>query len=149
MNLKPSLFNGLVIMLSLTSFNCFSQTFGAALSDNAPISLNTAIDFLNDQSSINVVVEAKVDSVCEKKGCWMALKSADNEMRVTFKDYGFFVPFNIVGKQVTVEGVLEKIQMSLEESKHMVQDAGGDPKKVTQPISEFRMIASGVRIKPE
>lgn len=134
------------ISLCLLANFSFSDQYGAAISDGKAISLTSAIAQLESQSSAVVLVTAKVDSVCGKKGCWMVLKSADDEMRVTFKDYGFFVPFNIVGKTVTVEGTLEKIQMSLKESKHMVKDGGGNPDDVTEAISEYRMIATGVSV---
>lgn len=135
-----------IISLILVSQLGFADQYGAAISEGTPISLASAIEKLESQSSAIVLVSAKVGSVCEKKGCWMALTTADNEMRVTFKDYGFFVPFNIVGKTVTVEGKLEKIQMSLEESKHMVKDGGGNPDDVSEAISEYRMVASGVQV---
>jgi len=144
-----SLATRLTCLISLILFAnvSFSAQYGAAISEGKPISLASAIEKLEHQASADVLVTAKVGSVCEKKGCWMALQSADDEMRVTFKDYEFFVPFNIVGKTVTVEGTLEKIQMSLEESKHMVKDGGGNPDEVTEAISEYRMIASGIELK--
>ena len=45
--------------------------------------------------------EAKVRRACEKKGCWMELAGAEGigpGMRVTFKDYGFFVPKDSRGR---------------------------------------------------
>lgn len=51
-------------------------------------------------------VEGKVTRVCTMKGCWLALenKGSDTPIIVRFKDYGFFVPQDIVGKTVVVEG---------------------------------------------
>ena len=36
-----------------------------------------------------ILVEAKIASVCKKKGCWMMLAAGDQQVRVRFKDYGF------------------------------------------------------------
>jgi hypothetical protein len=77
----------------------------------------------------------------------MALTGAGEDVRVTFKDYGFFVPSSIIGKTVLVEGTLEKVVMSLEDTKHYVKDAGGDPSTVTQPRTEYRIVATGVQAK--
>ena len=45
-------------------------------------------------------LQAQVASVCQVKGCWMVLDlGGGTQARVTFKDYGFFVPMDIVGKE--------------------------------------------------
>jgi hypothetical protein len=46
-----------------------------------------------------------------------------------------------------VEGTLEKIELSLADSKHLIEDAGGDPEMVTEPILEYQFVASGVTVK--
>ena len=51
---------------------------------------------------------------CEKKGCWMEL-AADAKgpgVRVTFKDYGFFVPLDSAGRTAKVEGVVKVAELS-------------------------------------
>jgi hypothetical protein len=124
-----------------------AESYGAPIARNDPISLGAAFEQLTSAPKADVLIEAKVDAVCVVKGCWMALIDRAGEARVTFKDYGFFVPSSIVGKTVLVEGTLEKVQMSLEETKHYVKDAGGDPSTVTAPRIEYRIVASGVQVK--
>lgn len=92
-----------------------------------------------------ILVEATVEKVCEASGCWMTLKGANDSVRITFKDYGFFVPVELVGKKVLVEGEAKVHKMSLKETKHYVKDAGGDPSQVTEPKTEVRIVASAVR----
>jgi hypothetical protein len=123
-----------------------AERYGAPLADGTPISLETAIQRLDRADRADVLIEAQVEAVCAVKGCWMALKSPTGNMRVTFKDYGFFVPGSIVGKTVRVAGTLEKVVMTLEETKHYVKDAGGDPSTVTQPRTEYRIVATGVEV---
>ncbi|MBK6732010.1 MAG: DUF4920 domain-containing protein [Bacteroidetes bacterium] len=52
--------------------------------------------FASDRTAANGYtgkVKGTVTSVCQNKGCWMKLDLGNGEsMRVTFKDYGFFVP---------------------------------------------------------
>ena len=124
-----------------------AEQYGAPIQAKSPLSLQAAIAKLDRTTKADVLIESKVDSVCVVKGCWMALTDSTHNARVTFKDYGFFVPSSVIGKTVLVEGTLEKVEMSLEDTKHYVKDAGGDPTKVTEPRTEYRIVASGVEVK--
>jgi Domain of unknown function (DUF4920) len=124
-----------------------AEHYGAQIKAKNPLSLQAALRQLDSMPSADVLIESKVDKVCEVKGCWMALTNAKDDVRVTFKDYGFFVPSSIIGKTVLVQGKLEKVVMSLEDTKHYIKDAGGDPSKVTTPRTEYRIVASGVEVK--
>lgn len=112
------------------------------------MTLSTAIQnsSKNNPGQQLILFSARVEKVCKKKGCWMILKDGDLSARVTFKDYGFFVPTALIGQKVLVEGVLNKKEMTLKETKHFVEDGGGDPNKVKSPKTEFRVVASSVKI---
>jgi hypothetical protein len=69
-------------------------------------------------------IQGKVMDVCSKKGCWMIISSGNVTARVTFKDYGFFVPTSLKGKTVLVTGVLSVEELSEEEARHYAEDAG-------------------------
>ena len=133
----------IILLTALISSNVFAkQKYGEPISlKSMPISLAHAI---KSPSTSPVLVKAKVGKVCKKKGCWMVLENKDKDIRVTFKNYGFFVPISLVGKQVLLQGILTKHTMSLEETKHYVSDEGGDISKVTKPRSEYRLVASAV-----
>ncbi len=70
-------------------------------------------------------------------------------VRVTFKDYGFFVPKDIVGKKVRIQGKLTEKTMSVKEQKHYLEDEGA-PKtelaKITEPKFVYEFIADGVEL---
>lgn len=93
-----------------------------------------------------VRVGGKVTKVCKKKGCWMALQGTDpkHSARITFKDYGFFVPLDADGKAAVVEGVVEVKQLSEAMRKHLAEDEGTTVDKV--PATELRMVATGVEL---
>jgi len=137
----------LALVLGLASTVVFAENYGAPITGKNPVSLAAAIKQLGKQPTADVVVESTVDKVCVVKGCWLGLTDASSDARVTFKDYAFFVPASLVGKRVVVEGKLEKVTMSLEDTKHYVKDAGGDPATVTQPRVEYRIVASGVQVR--
>jgi len=135
------------LVLVTLSFAAHAEQYGAPLTRSSPVTLQAALKQLDAKPAADVLIESKVDKVCVVKGCWMALTNANDNVRVTFKDYGFFVPSSIIGKTVLVEGRLEKVVMSLEDTKHYVKDAGGDPNTVTSPRTEYRIVASGVQVK--
>jgi len=135
------------LVLISAAFVAHAEQYGAPLTRSNAVTLQGAIKQLDAKPAADVVIESKVDKVCVVKGCWMALTNATDNVRVTFKDYGFFVPSSIIGKTVLVEGRLEKVVMSLEDTKHYVKDAGGDPSTVTAPRTEYRIVASGVQVK--
>ena len=137
----------LALLLALTSTLAFAEHYGAPIAGKTPVSLATAIRQLGSQATADVLVESTVDKVCVVKGCWLGLTDTSGDARVTFKDYAFFVPASLIGKRVIVEGKLEKVTMSLEDTRHYVKDAGGDPATVTQPRVEYRIVASGVLVK--
>ncbi|MBT3584795.1 MAG: DUF4920 domain-containing protein [Halobacteriovoraceae bacterium] len=119
-----------------------------ATSFGSPITLKKAIplkEAVSAKKAGQLLVTAKVGKVCESKGCWMSLESTDKSVRVTFKDYKFFVPMSLVGKKVLVQGVLSPYKMSIKEAKHYASDAGKDPSKIKKAVLEYRMVATGVK----
>ena len=68
---------------------------------------------------------------------------------VRFKDYGFFVPKDIAGKRVLVEGKAFVSEVGEDERRHMAEDAG-EPDSLIAKITGSEMQkgfeASGVRI---
>ena len=98
----------------------------------------------------DIIVKTTVTEVCPKKGCWMKVKGSTpgEQVRVTFKDYGFFVPTELVGKDVVLQGKYIKHVESIEEQKHLLKDAKRPQSEidaVTAPKETFRFIASGVK----
>jgi len=105
---------------------------------------------MGSKTTTDMKIEGKVVDVCKKKGCWMTLEMANGEpMRVTFKDYAFFMPMDIVGKQVVLDGVAKKQTISVETLRHYAEDAKKSPEevaKITDPKKELAFEAKGVVI---
>ncbi|MFN4286178.1 MAG: DUF4920 domain-containing protein [Lacibacter sp.] len=95
-------------------------------------------------------ITAKVTEVCLEKGCWMRVEKGNGEtMIVRFKDYGFFMPKNIVGHTVVLEGEAKQKEVSVAQQRHFAEDAGKSKEeieKITQPKNETQFIASGVLV---
>ncbi len=99
----------------------------------------------------NVKVKAKVTGVCQAKGCWMNLTSivlaSEEQIFVKFKDYGFFMPKDIAGREVIVEGKAYKEVTSVDELRHYAEDEGLEEEQIlaiTEPKEELKFMAHGV-----
>jgi len=92
----------------------------------------------------------KVVAVCQEKGCWMKVEKANGEtMMVKFKDYGFFMPKDIVGKEVVLDGDATVKETSVKQLKHYAEDAGKSKEeisKITTPKKELIFTAKGVLV---
>ncbi|MFD2727764.1 DUF4920 domain-containing protein [Hyunsoonleella rubra] len=103
-------------------------SFGKTIVDSDAIDSNSMYPhylIMKAGDSVPSKVKAKVTGVCQAKGCWMTLELPnDTEMMVKFKDYGFFVPKDIAGKEVIVNGLAYVTEVSVNELKHYAEDAG-------------------------
>lgn len=96
----------------------------------------------------NVRIEGIIQEVCQKKGCWMTMRMADGEtIRITFKDYGFFLPMDASGRKAIMEGKAFVAITSVEELKHYAEDANKSKEeiaKITKPERKLTFEARGV-----
>ena len=103
---------------------------------------------MEGKDALELKLAAEVSNVCKVKGCWMKLMAADsNEIRVSFKDYGFFVPMDITGSQVVIDGVMTRDTTSIEDLQHYAEDEGLSQEEIdaiTEPEINFAFEANGV-----
>lgn len=94
-----------------------------------------------------------VDAVCQSKGCWMTINLEDgNQVMVKFKDYGFFMPKDIVGQEVVLNGKAFVNEVSVDEQRHYAVDARKSAEAIamiTEPKKTFSFDADGVLLKSE
>ena len=95
--------------------------------------------------------EGVVSAVCQEKGCWMVLKSGDQSVRVTFKNYGFFVPIDSAGATAVMEGVFSVKTIPEAKAKHYAGETpDGKPDAIRGDQKELSLVASGVELtRPE
>ncbi len=117
---------------------------GAPFVSKETISLDEVAKNIEKYNQKTVLIKAKITNVCKAKGCWMVVASEQNTARITFKDYGFFVPFDIKDKDALVEGVVEIKQLSDADRNHLAKDAKTSVDQI--PKVEMRIVASGVEI---
>lgn len=106
---------------------------------------------MEGKEQLNVKLVGTIEECCQKKGCWMKVDMGDGKtMRVSFKDYAFFVPMNSAGKEVIMEGVATMEETSVEALRHFAEDAGKSKDEIaaiTEPKKELVFEASGVILK--
>ncbi|MBX7242128.1 MAG: DUF4920 domain-containing protein [Bacteroidia bacterium] len=127
-------------------------TFGTKITPDGAIPVTELVAKMNGQKSVEgIKIEAPITASCQAKGCWMDVKNGESDMKVTFKDYGFFVPKNCAGKTAVMEGKAFINVTSVEELVHYAVDGGMSEeeakKKFTAPKEELRFEATGVVIK--
>lgn len=103
-----------------------------------------------DSDTLNTKIKAEVTEVCQAKGCWMKVQlEGGHETIVRFKDYGFFVPRDIAGKQVVLNGLAFLEIMSVEDQRHFAKDGGKTDEEIaaiTAPKKSYGFEADGVLI---
>lgn len=128
-------------------------SFGEKITDDGTLSNDEILEKYNNLKAGDtafVKFEAKVNEVCQTKGCWMILEIGDDEAMVKFKDYGFFMPKNIAGKSVIVNGKAFVAEVGVDEQRHYAEDAGKPQDEIEAIIDAKRTLsfeADGVLIK--
>ncbi len=129
--------------------------FGAAFTANDIVSYDDLLSKMSEADSVMATVQAKVEAVCQNKGCWMNITSEQanaEEMMVKFKDYGFFVPKDIAGRQVIMKGKAYREVTPVDELRHLAEDAGKSAEEIaaiTDPKVELKFMADGVKLLSE
>lgn len=124
--------------------------YGDSVTTENVISINTLPGTLAAGEKKQVKVSARVVDVCPKKGCWMKLQVNDSTTAfVKMKDYAFFVPLDIKGKTIILEGESFIKETSVSELRHYAEDAkkpAAEIEAITQPAKEIRLTAKGIRV---
>jgi len=131
------------------------QSFGDKISDEKVLSkeeIKEKFSTLKSGDTVPVKFTTKVLEVCQSKGCWMRMDMDQEEAMVKFKDYAFFMPKDIAGKEIIVEGVAFVQEMSVDEQRHYAEDAGKSADEVaaiTEPKRTLSVLSNGVLIPEE
>ncbi|SNR31148.1 DUF4920 domain-containing protein [Hymenobacter mucosus] len=126
------------------------KTYGAAITAEGAQPLSALNQLLGNKDSAQVKLVGTADAVCQAKGCWLTLKTSEGQdMRVRFKDYAFFVPKDIAGKTVIINGWAHRETVPVEDLQHYAKDAGKSKQEVaaiTQPEHQLNFEADGVLV---
>jgi hypothetical protein len=129
-----------------------AKAFGAPISAGPELALAEVLskpERFRDQA---ITVEGQVRSACTRRGCWMEIaEGGDPKLpgcRVTFKDYGFFVPTDSAGARAKVQGTLGVNTLPPERVAHLESEGGQFPRKNADgSVDELRLVATGVEMR--
>lgn len=127
--------------------------YGNVVKEKGVISTADLLAKVESTGTFEGKITGVIQEVCTKKGCWftMALPNGTS-MRVTFKDYGFFIPTNSQGFPITLEGVATLTETDVETLRHFAEDQGKSKEEVEAikvPKKEITFEATGVAISPK
>ena len=124
-------------------------TRGAALGDSPVVDLADALGNPSAYGGEQVVLEGTVVKACQMKGCWMELApdGAARGIRVTFKDYGFFVPTDVAGQAARLEGTFETNVFSRADADHLIEEGVSLVRNPDGTATELSFVASGVELR--
>ena len=120
-----------------------TETFGSVLDEAVP--LVALVDVGAGNVGQTVRVEARVSQVCRKKGCFFVAADGDVTVRVSFKDYGFFVPTDVSGKRVMFVGEVIEKELTPEQAEHFAEDMG-EASAAVAPGKTYEIVATAVRV---
>jgi hypothetical protein len=128
------------------------QRYGAALAPAEAVKLENVLGEPDRYKDKTVTVEGNVRRACSRKGCWMEIADGGDPAapgcRVTFKDYGFFVPTDSAGSQARVQGVVAVETVAAAYVQHLEQEgARFSGKSGDGTAREVRLVASGVELR--
>jgi hypothetical protein len=132
------------------------EAYGEVISPDSSIAAADLMAEMGNAPEFETKIKGVLTEVCQKKGCWMKVDIGNGEtMRVSFKDYGFFVPTDkekMVGKEVIFQGVAKFEKISVEDQKHFAEDAGDSKEEIdaiTEEATNLSFEAVGVLVPVE
>jgi hypothetical protein len=124
--------------------------YGDSIVEGNVIELAAVTTAMKGEERKDLKVRGKVEEVCKKKGCWMVMKLGNGEdMRVTFKDYKFFVPKDLAGKEVVLDGYAYLDTTSVKQLQHYAKDGGKSDAEIAaivSPVTAISFEAKGVAV---
>ena len=122
---------------------------GAAIGGSPAVDLADALRSISAYSDRTVTVEGRVNRVCQMKGCWMELvpAGADRGIRVTFKDYAFFVPTDSRGAAARLEGMFEQNVFSKADADHLIAEGVSLTRNPDGTATEVSFVAQAVELR--
>lgn len=124
--------------------------YGNLVKEKGVISTTELLAKVASAGTFEGKITGVIQEVCTKKGCWFTMDLPNGSaMRVTFKDYGFFIPTNSQGFPITIEGVATLMETDVETLRHFAEDQGKSKEEVEAikvPKREITFEATGVII---
>jgi len=128
--------------------------YGEDLSDAKRMKISEIVARVDELVGQKVKVEGLVTGVCAKRGCWFNMASDTEFQSMQFKvtDGVIVFPMSAKGKYAIAEGTVQKMVLSLEQTRkflaHKAEEASEkfDPASVTEAMTIIRLQGLGAVI---
>jgi hypothetical protein len=146
----------LIILAALPLAAGDGKAYGEPLTGKETMPIHQLLEDPTPYLGEVVRVEGLITGVCEKRGCWMSLASDEKEfeeIRIKVDDGVIVFPMEAKGKHAVAEGVLTKIEMTMEETiaykKHHAEEHNEefDSASVTEPLVFYQIQGTGAVIR--
>ena len=117
------------------------RRYGGKFTHANSVSVLEIINNTNTYLKREVVFEGTISQVCQNKGCWMLVSDGLQKVRVDFKNYSFFVPWDSEGKRVRVQGKVNRRLVTKEVLRHWAEESKS-PELKPEDIKEDQMIVT-------
>jgi len=150
-SLSIFVFSFVAMVACQTKPEVITNTYGEAISTDGALALSILDEQIADKDSVVLTLKGTIEETCKMKGCWMKVQDENGvSTRVTFKDYGFFVPKDsAAGKEVVFSGVARRKITDVATLRHYAEDAGKTQEEIDaimEPKEEIEFVANGVVI---
>ena len=126
--------------------NANSETFGVSPNNKLPqVTLSDLLDTPDTHAGKPFQLSTKIAKVCQKKGCFFIAVENELAIRVSFKDYGFFIPTNSSGKTVVLDGELVQKQVSKKQAEHFKSDLKSEAAAISSG-KVYEIVANSITI---
>ena len=123
---------------------------GEALPTSAPLPLGSVLQDVQSYATRGepIFISGVVERNCTSKGCWMQVAPAPGEkgVRVTFKDYGFFIPLNSKGMKVKAVGTILTKHHDRDHVDHLEAEGAALQRNADGSATEITLLASGIEL---
>ncbi|MEP7219855.1 MAG: DUF4920 domain-containing protein [Bacteroidota bacterium] len=122
---------------------------GAPIGNSQVIPLDSILAHPERFSGKTVTINGVVQQNCTRKGCWMEIASAKGKpsVRITFKDYAFFVPLDSKGMSATAEGNVIITTLSKADVDHLTGEGAKLTRNADGTATEIGFEAAGVELR--
>ncbi len=125
------------------------MTFGEKINAVGAVDVNDISEKINVAKETEVKVKGKVVEVCAQMGCWFKMETSNGKVIVKMKEHAFFVPVDLNGKEIVVDGTAKMTLTPVSELKHYAEDAGKTKEEIAsikEPKKEIVVNAKGVLV---
>ena len=153
--MKHAIISFLFLSLLTVSSLAEAKTFGAGVTLPKMTQVSEIMNNPKEYVGKKVKIKGLVVDVCAKRGCWLYIAGDKPFQKIQIKvDDGVIVfPMSARGKTATVEGIVEKLELTHEEAiayhKHLAEERGQkfNPASVKGNEATYRIRGTGADIE--